>query len=299
MPFSIPAILAAVLVPRSAAAAVRHVALAPPARDFGYFLGDILTATAVITADDNTVLDRSTLPEPGPVSRLIDVRHVTVTDTRADGGHVIRIRIAYQSFYGPDAATQTEVPGYHLEFADGKHRFPVDVPSWRFTASALRHAVVAVTDASLLRPDHPPTPMPDRAARLRLRCGLAGLLIAAGLMLARCGVLPAIGAQRGPFTRLSRRMRRLLRGTAPSGGQEAALLALHRAFNTMAGRSVLAGDIETFLSFHPAFRGLRQDITDFFAASEARFFGAGTAPTAVSDEWLLALARRLARAERG
>jgi mxaA protein len=282
-----------VALPAAAAAAVRTVVLQPPARDFGYFLGDVLTATAVITTDSDTVIDRSSLPEAGPVSRLIDLRHVAVTNERTGGGHVTRIRIDYQSFYGPDAATQTEVPGYRLEFSDGKHRFPVDVPSWRFTASALRHSVVAVTDARVLRPDHT-TPR----ISLRLFGGLTALLAAEGLVLVRRGVVPSIGAHRGPFTRAARRMRGLLRGTTVHGGQEAALLELHGAFNTLSGKSVMAGDIECFLSRHEAFRGLRQDITDFFAASEARFFTAGTSPQPINDAWLLALARRLARAER-
>ena len=72
--------LTVLLVATPAASAIRKITLQPPARDFGYFLGDVLTAVAVISTDRGTVLDRAALPEPGPVSRQIDIRRVVVAD---------------------------------------------------------------------------------------------------------------------------------------------------------------------------------------------------------------------------
>ena len=291
--------VAALFIASPAPAAVRKVTLQPPARDFGYFLGDVLTAVAVIDVDPGTVLDRSALPEPGPVSRQIDIRRVLVTESSDGQGGVVRVQIDYQSFFGPDAATQTEVPGYRLEFADGHQHFSADVPSWRFMASALRHAVVAVTDAKGMRPDHAPMQVRNGTAALRLGGGLAVALAAGCLLLVRRWLVPAVGAHRLPFTSAARRLPALLRAAVPTGGQGAALLALHRAFDATAGYAVLAGDTDRFVAVHPRFAEQRADIACFFLRSQEQFFKSEASLAPITDQWLLAFARRLARAERG
>ena len=288
--------LAAILLSDRAGAAVRSVVLEPPARDFGYFLGDVLTAEAIVTVDTGTVLDRGSLPQPGPASRLIDIRHVDVTEAPSGAGRAYRIRVEYQSFYGPDTATAIDVPGYALDFTDKAGRLAAQVPGWRFTASPLRHDVVAVTDARRLRPDHAAPAPQDGAARLRLFGGAGVALLAALALLSQGGVLPAVRMRPRPFGTAARRIPRLLRSP---DGQARALLELHRAFDAAAGRSVLAGDIDNFIAQHGAVAGMRPDIERFFAASRRRFFGDGSGDPAVTDAWLRQFARQLGRAERG
>ena len=277
-------------------AAIRSVTLQRPERDFGYFLGDTLTVTARIAADPNTQLDRTSLPQPGPVSRLIDIRAVAVSEKPGNGSRIYDITIQYQNFYGPDAATHIEIPGFSIEFTDGPARFSAQIPAWAFMASPLRHAVAAMTDIHGLQPDHSAPLQPDGAAKLRLAAGLAASLVAAIILLARGGWLPAPGAGQRPFTIADRRISRLSHDT---DAQRRAFIALHEAFDATAGRTLLAGDVDKFLAQHGRFLALRPDIEHFFAASQAYFFGGTAAPAALAADFLKALTRRLARAERG
>ena len=59
------------------------VTLGKPARDFGVFVGDLLTSTAFIDIPPGAVLDPRSLPQDGPVSPIVDIRRVSVGGTPA------------------------------------------------------------------------------------------------------------------------------------------------------------------------------------------------------------------------
>ena len=282
-----------------ATAAVRSVELAPPARDFGYFLGDTLTATATITVDGGTVLDRATLPDAGPTTPYIDIRRMTVQDHADTAGRVYRISIEYQNFSGPDAATQVFVPPYRLEFQDGPRRIPVEVPAWHVMVSPLRHDITPMVSADGLRGDHDIPPLQDGAARWLVSAGVAAMAAAALLMLARGGWFAVLLSGPAPFAAAARRIGRLTRRTdAQAAWQEGAVL-LHRGFDATAGHAVLAGDIDVFLARHGRFAPARPDIERFFAASTRTFFGPAADASKPDLTYLRALASHLRRLERG
>jgi mxaA protein len=279
-----------------AGAAVVSVTLAPPARDFGYFVGDTLMATAWIRVDGATRLDRTTLPERGPASPVIDVRRVELSEARHGAARTYRIDIEYQNFFSPEAATQTVVPPYRIAVADGATRAVVTIPGWRFMVSPLRHDVTPMISATGMRGDHPVAHMQAGAAPLRLGCALVGAGLAL-LLLAWNGIVAgAWGLRRAPFAHAVLRIRRLPPRRDPDNTRADTLRLLHRAFDATAGWAVLAEDVDRFLARHARFAGLRPEIERFFAMSRGVFFQDGGAPPDAA--WLLDFGRRLSKAER-
>lgn len=278
--------LAALLAATPATAQVRNVTLQPPERDFGYFLGDTITAEAIVTLVPGTTLDPHSLPSPGQISAGLDITGVTTTNTATS----LDIRIEYQTFVAPEEAMQVRVPSYELAFRQGTTRLTAPIPAWSFYTSPFRHERIAVVDPAALRPDHDVSPYPQGVPRRGLFVSL-GTAFAAGFLLARGrGWVPGFSVKPKPFARAAMQI-------ANANSDNDALRALHRAFDAAAASRMLAADIPEFLQRHPHFQPLRADIELFFAASRAAFFSAGAAQTMRVPE-LRALARKFRRAER-
>ena len=278
---------ATLILAHPAYAQIDSVTLMPPARDFGYLVGDQLTAQAVIGVADGTELDARTLPSPGPVSALLDIRSVRVS--KAD--RFVTVTVTYQSFVSPEQVQVAEVPGYAMEFVVHGMRLTAHVPGFGFSVSPFRHDLQPVIDPAVLKPTHLPR-LPDLSGAWRtlIWSGVTAML-AAGVLVAGAGRDALAGQRRAPFAAAARRIGRQPGGAAP---QPDHLLALHRAFDATAGQRVFAEDLAAFFARHPHFTSLRADVEAFFAASRATFFGgdAGDAPE------LTGLSRALARAER-
>jgi mxaA protein len=268
----------------AASAQVLSVELHGPAPDFGRFVGDLLTSTATVTVAPGTQLDRDSLPPPGPVSPIADLRGVTLGGTATR----LEIRVTYQEFFAPGEVSGADIPGYSLVFSARGQRVTAAVPGFSFTASPFRHDLQPTLDPASMRPDHPP-PSPSAPGAKRA--------IAGGLSLMAAGLLALIGLwaaarRRGPFAAAAAQHTRAAAGDAG----RALFLALHRAFDATAGRHVFAGDIDDFVAQHPQFLPLRDRIAAFFAASQSVFFAEDSGADDAS-QWV-ALSRSLARAER-
>ena len=289
----------ALLVAPCANAQVRSVTVQPPQRDFGYFVGDVMDAQAVVTVDAGAELEASSLPSTGPVSTWVDLRHIDIKQSTEAGALRITISSQYQSFYDPEEAGRTQVPGYILSFKSGGKRFDAQVPGFSYLASPFRHDLNPIIESSALRGDHPFLTVSMGAAKLRLILSLAVALLAAAALAAGRGWLPGLRLRGKPFAQAAREVARLSRQD-DERAQEAALLALHRAFDAASGKRMLADDLDHFLTRHAAFQPLRNEIERFFAASRAIFFGPaaerGTTDPKLPE--LVVFGRRLTRAER-
>jgi mxaA protein len=276
------------LTAQPAHAQVQTVTLQPP-RDFGYFIGDTLTATALITLAPGTELDANSLPTPGQITGGLDIRRVTSTAQ----ANTLRIDIEYQTFTAPEEAMQVRIPAYALTFHRGTTHFTAQIPFWSFYTSPFRHERETAIDPASLRPDHAIPPLSPAAAQRGFAASLC-VALAAFYVLARSrGWAPRLSLHPRPFARAARRIR-------VTQSPEDALLILHRAFDATAGHRLLPEDLAAFLQHHAQFQPLRDEIERFFQTSRARFFGAGADSSASGggSKHFLTLAKNLRRAER-
>ncbi|AWN38691.1 nonribosomal peptide synthetase MxaA [Methylobacterium radiodurans] len=281
-------VLIATTVP--AAAQLRGVEVRAP-RTFGYFLGDLVEVTVDVEAEPGFTLQAASLPSPGPVTYWLDLRRVEALPPGGRDGTHHRLRLTYQTFYAAIDARSLEVPGFSLVLASGSAHgattAAVPVPGWSLGLSPLREVQPArrTDPAEYLRPDGQGPrldPGPPRVAAL----ALAGLFLAALLLLARDRAWwPFQPRPARAFAEAARRLAALGRaqGRGPEDESEgelryrAGLLALHRGLDAKAGHRVLADDLDAFLAHNPAYRGQRDALVRFFAASRLAFFGGAVA----------------------
>lgn len=293
------ALLLALLLAAGPAGAASVELFAP--RAFGYLIGDTIAHEAIITLDPGYVLDASTLPQPRPVTYWLDLTAVNLAELKEkEGARRYRLRLTYQTFYAPLEPRALDIPAVPLAARDGDKRLLLTVPAWTFVTSPLREITSSrAANPMALQPDATPLPYPVQGD-LRAAAAAAGIAAACLLALAILNGWGPFATRRLPFTAAARRMRHLLSGDASPGAYSAALLLLHRAFDDAAGRRLLADDVPGFITRTPGLAPDADDIARFFCASRIAFFGTGTgaALALLPAASLLALARRLAAAER-
>ena len=279
------------LAPAPAPAQVRSVNLQAPQRDFGYFAGDIVASTAVITVAPGTTLDYRSLPAAGPVTSSTDLRRVDVSEASAAHETTFTLHAEYQTFSAPEEVLQVAVPGYQLVFTQAGSRTTATVPGFSFASSPFRHDLTPIVDLTVLRPDRPVALADLTWPKLEILAATATAMLAVLAITLVEGRAPW-RRSRAPFALAARQI-----GKTPDFGP-GRLLLLHRALDATAGERVLADDLEGFLQKHRRFSALRDDLRDFFAASRVNFFSDHSNGLHPGGDKLVRLSRALARAER-
>lgn len=265
------------------------------ARPFGYFIGDEIVLETDVALEQGFALEEASLPRPGPVTYWLDLNSVESREIEP-GRH--RFRLRYQTFYAPLGVQTLEVPGFMLVATRADRRVEMPVRSWRFSSSPLRGVEPRTgEDTVAIRGDVAPT-------RISVTRYVAAVVACVGVALTSLLAL-AFHRAWGPFRRRAGRpfaqaVHALRRQPETIDGYLASLLSLHRAFDTTAGRRVLAEDVDEVLRTLPGFAGADEDIRVFFRASRRAFFGEDPrgAMASLSPVELAALGTRLATAER-
>lgn len=285
-----------------AVADVRAVHTVEP-RPFGYFLGDLIERTIEIETGPDDEIVTASLPRTGPSNYWLELRSLAQSSERRGEGRLHTIKLTYQAFYAPIDPRKQTIPATEIAVRGPNGSETATIPPFTFVMSPLREIFPekgGETAETFLRP--------DMAIPLRRAGGLrTAVLVAAGLA-ALFLVLLARDLAWWPFHRrparpFSRAAREIGRALAKGGadGYRAALLALHRAFDTAAGQRLLAADVDRFLTAHPEYGDARTAVERFFSASRAAFFGDAQreAETGLPAAELKELAATLARQERG
>lgn len=291
-----------VLMPFAAIAQVRAVHTLEP-RAFGYFLGDTLERTVEIETGPDDEIVPASLPRTGPSNYWLELRAIAQTSEQRGDGRLHTLKLTYQTFYAPIDPRKQTIPQIELTIRGPAGNQTTIVPEFTFLMSPLREIFPeksGETAETFLRPDIKPELR--RSAGLRsgvlALAGLSGLLL---LLVARdLAWWPFHKRPVRPFSRAVREVGRAL-GQGGTTGYKAALLAMHRAFDTAAGQRLLAADLDGFLTSHPEHGETRPLVERFFAASRAAFFGDAPrqAETGMPATELKELASVLARQERG
>lgn len=284
-----------------AAAEVRAVHAIEP-RPFGYFLGGTLERTVLIETGADDEIVPASLPRTGPSNYWLELRAVETSAARRDDGRVHTLKLTYQTFYAPIDPRKVTIPSAAVTIRGPHGNETATIPPFTLLMSPLREIFPeksGETAETFLRPDA--VPDDRRSGSLRTAALIAAALSAILLaLLARdLAWWPFHRRPARPFSRAAREIGSAL-AKGGADGYRAALLALHRAFDTAAGHRLLAADLETFLAAHPEHDGSRTLVERFFAASRAVFFGEAQreGETGLPPTELRELAATLAREER-
>jgi mxaA protein len=284
-----------------AAAEVRAVHTLEP-RAFGYFLGDIVERTVEIETDPDDEIVPASLPRTGPSNYWLELSAIAQSSARHGDGRLHKLRLTYQAFYAPIDPRKQTIPSAEITIRGPNGSETATIPPFTFLMSPLREIFPeksGETAETFLRPDAP--------VEMRRSGGLRTAALVAAALSGLFLVLLARDLAWWPFHHrparpFSRALREIGRALAKGGadGYRAALLALHRAFDTAAGHRLLAADLDGFLAAHPEHDEIRPLVERFFAASRAVFFGEAPreAETRLPPAELKELAAILARQER-
>ena len=284
----------------SADAEVRGVFM-DESRAMGYFLGDTITRTAEIETGPDDEIPSAGLPRPGLLNYWLELRDVDLSSERRGDGRVHKLTLTYQTFYAPLDTRRLSIPPSEIPVRTADGTESAKIPAFSFVMSPLREVLPQKfnDEDGYLLPDSEPDKRRSGAIRTAA-LGAAGLAALFLILLARdLAWWPFNRRPARPFSRAAREVARVL-GTENGEGYRGALLALHRAFDSAAGRRVLASDLDRFLATHPEHGPNRTDVERFFAASRTVFFGEAEhdGKTSLPPAELRALAATLARQER-
>jgi mxaA protein len=168
------------------------------------------------------------------------------------------------------------------------------VSEWPISIAPLTpRAAFAKGGLQELRPDHPAPTLPTGALRRQLEIWSSAFALTVVIWVAWWLVRSFRATANQPFARA---LRTILRS---GNDNEAAWLALHRAFDTTAGRALQLSTLPALFKQAPQFEPQRAVIEQFYTESSLRFFAAGTpAGTSSAKSSLRTLCSTLRRIEK-
>lgn len=238
-------------------------------RPFGYVLGDTL-AQRVLLESAGRNFDPAALP-PAERAGLWFARRASRIELAEDGHRWLVID--YQLINAPQALMTVNLPPVTLKSKTSSD--VLAVPEWPISIAPLTpRAAFAKGGLQELRPDHAAPTLPTSALRLQLEIWSGAFAVTIVIWLAWWLVRSLRASANQPFARALRAVRR------DGDDNEGAWLALHRAFDTTAGRALQLSTLPALFKRAPHFEPQRAAIEQFYSQSSERFFGAdGTHPT--------------------
>lgn len=242
-------------------------------RAFGYFIGDVIDRKVTVRLGPGQSLDIASLPRPGPLNYWLELARIDHHETSDGDDRVYTLDLTYQTFYAPLDPRRLVIPGFKLKIQGGGE---IAVSDFGFLTSPIRLLFASTSQSSgsavELQGDKPAGRIPTGPERTALLIsGIGALAALVGLAWHRAW-WPFNKRPSRPFTEAARYLRRNAAKLNDVVGYRVALLKLHRAFDTSAGRRVLADDVPAFLRDHPEFQSKQPQIEQLFLASRRAFF---------------------------
>lgn len=255
-------------------------------RAFGHVIGDVLTQRVLLERAGQAVTPTA-LPPADRVGRWFERRAPRI---EADAGGRRWLVLEYQVINAPRALTLATLPALALVAPGGG---PLGVPAWPVSIGPLTGPDATAGDRAWpMQPDRAAALTPTEPIMRQLLWALGALALVLVAWSGWYGWRQWREARNLPFAHALQQVKR--RGaTEPASWQ-----ALHQALNRSAGHVVHSASLERLFAQAPHLQPLRADLEAFFAASNARFFGAAPSAPPASAFPLLALTRALHAVER-
>lgn len=286
--------------PASMSAAQPALTVTNPQSTNGVHIGDVLSRRVVVDAPTAYTLADNALPKKGSKHDGIELVDVAL-QTKPQSDHTqYTLQLRYQVFAISTYPSVMHLPAEKLTLTNAAGAQTVDVPAWGFWFSPLVTGGTATAKKNLL-PEFKTPLIDSRAEQQRLGLFLTLLIASLGALLyinADGHWLPFMG---GAFARAHRQLKRLAKSSKPKTAVEEkkALVYLHQAFNQHYGANIFARDIEEFMRVRPSFKGLQNEITQFFAASNQSLYDVKTRDSRQVIAQLVQLSKQLRDCERG
>ena len=270
-------------------------------RNYGIMVGDLVHHRFVIRVKAPFKLIQSSLPQAGELTYWLELRDVSVSTKQSDDQTLYLIDLKYQTFYAPLDVRTLNIPAITLDFSAGDERYQLRLPDWDFTMSPIKEITPSGVGnendvAAFMKAALAPSNFSLNELNQRITMLIVAITLILMMLLWLHGLLPKLG--QSPFSEAAKQIRRRQRGGLNTNDDYLACLqAVHQAINRRAETSVFADQLDDFLILFPQFRGLRQQLREFFEQSRAAFFlDKQPAESVIQD--CLNLSRQMAAADK-
>lgn len=243
-------------------------------RAFGYVVGDLVTQRVLLN------FEPAALPPGQRVSIWFERRPPRI-EKSSDGRRWLVID--YQVINAPPEPSTVQLPAWEIN--DKTHGAQLKVPAAPISITPL----ISTASSAELRPDRDVSIIDTAPSRANVVLWAIALGVTLAAWLAWSQWRNWLDSHNQPFARALRQLRHLDE-KAPEAWQ-----AVHRAFDQTAGRVLQIDTLPALFERAPHLQPQRAEIERFFAQSNERFFGAGSASNLVS---VRALCQELSRIER-
>ena len=277
------------------ASGIKIISISNPRYSNGIQIGDVLNRTIKFEADSTYQLPKTSLPMKGEGRNGIELRDINVQMTQDGAKNIFSVALSYQVFASAAKPLVMALPDEHFSLIGGAKSLSIDIPKWRFWYSPL--VSEGVTNAKEnLQPQAKPALIDLRSHYIRFWISL-GLIITGFIGLVYVNAdkrwLPFMG---GDFAQAHRKIKKLKNSHA---NNKSAFIYLHEAFNKINGSNVFMADLDAFLTTHPKFVKLSDEVKSFFEQSNKALFDNQNASDAFHLQDLIILSKRLRDCERG
>jgi len=266
-----------------------------PVNSNGIQIGDVLNRTLDIEVDSTYQLPKTSLPMKGESRKGIELRDINVQMTKHGGKNVYTIALGYQVFASAAKPVIMALPEEHMALVGGAKALSIDIPEWKFWYSPLVAEGIANAKENL-QPQAKPTLMDLKLHSDRLYISLALLMLGLlGLVYVNADKrwLPFMN---GEFAQAHRNIKKLKKDKVT---KKNAFRYMHQAFNKVYGSNVFVTDLDAFLTSHPKFVKLSDEIRAFFEQSNKALFASQHENDTQYLQDLILLSKRLRDCERG
>lgn len=278
------AVLAAQSLPANGPV-IQAITISDP-RPFGHRLGATVERRIDLIVDANYRLDRTRLPSRGRIDRWFFAWPVEVhSETLGERQH-LEVVLRYQLINLAAGFEQLELPSLVLHWQSRRGALSTPIPGASLRVVQLsdptRDDLRADRPAPMQRPIHP--------------VWLLGPVIVGGAVWVRL----LLGSRwltrhlaRDPFARAARQLKQMPGATGDDEKDyQHALSIVHDAFNSVAGRSIFAGQLDALYQKQPKLAASAQPIERFYTHSARMLFSASV-PEVGESRYSMAALRAL------
>ena len=242
-----------------------------PTKQIGYVVGDVFTRTVELDVIAPHELSKLSIPAKGLQQKGIELSSVKVTEKQTAKSTHYQLQLKYQLFTSRANVMKLKIAKHPLLITHAGKSFKVYIPQWTFRVSPL-----AVNNEVYIEQDMSPYRGPLLVETTNTKYVLGTFLLIT--LVATCGVIyinadnawfPGMG---GPFATSYRQINGYTGAEIDKVVLQKATASIHHAFNQTFGQNVFATDIDIFVQRHPAFSTIKQEIAQFFKASNYVLF---------------------------
>lgn len=260
---------------------------ADSARGFGYFIGDVIKQR--IQLDGAPASEELVeLPETGRVGAWLDRQSIMLSN---DDDNQQWLSVRYQVINSPTSSIQVSLPGFVIQLA-GEQQQQINEQLISIAPLIPARSDTAVSFPAM-QADQPPVLASSSHAAGRVKKLALALAVTLLLWAAWWVWRNYRDREQLPFAHALYLLQKMK--NQPHDDNTQAWVALHRAFNQAAGKTVSRTTVPELLQQQPWLNPYKAGIESFFEASSERFFDETQARPSIS---LLELANELYRAEK-